>query len=193
MSVIYCTATSLDGFIADDDSSLSWLFRTPGRADDPEGGDEPATLDFDALIGRVGAVVMGANTVEWLRNQFRLEGKPFAWPYDQPSWVLTHRDMGLPDGPRRFAGDVQELHPKLLEEAGERDIWVVGGGDVAGQFADAGLLDRVWVHLTPVTLGAGAPLLPRRLRLHRERVERDGQFTAMLFAVVGEEPRDPQP
>lgn len=46
-----------------------------------------------------------------------------------------------------------------------------------------------WIHLNPVTLGAGKPLLPRRLRLRRERVERDGQFTAMLFDVVGPEPR----
>ena len=37
--------------------------------------------------------------------------------------------------------------------------------------------------------GEGAPLLPRRLRLHREHVERDGQFTAMKFTVVGPEPR----
>ncbi len=64
MSVMYCTATSLDGFMADDDASLSWLFRTPGRHDDPEGGDEPATLDFDAFIKTVGAAVMGANSVD---------------------------------------------------------------------------------------------------------------------------------
>lgn len=191
MSIVYCTATSLDGFIADDDSSLAWLFRTPNRFDDPEGGDEPATLDFDIFIQQVGAVVSGANTVDWLRNHFRMKGEPFTWPYEHPSWVLTHRDMDLPEGLQRFAGDVRDLLPQLMEAAGDRDIWIVGGGDVAGQFADAGLLDKVWVHVNPVTLGAGAPLLPRRLRLRRERVERDGQFTAMLFQVVGEEPRDP--
>lgn len=191
MSVVYCTATSLDGFIADEDSSLAWLFKTPNRFADPEGGDEPATLDFDAFIKEVGAVVTGANTVDWLRHQSTLTGEPFTWPYPQPSWVLTHRDTELPDGLQRYAGDVRNLYPQLVEAAGERDIWIVGGGDVAGQFADAGLLDKVWVHVNPVTLGAGAPLLPRRLRLRRERVERDGQFTAMLFTVVGEEPRDP--
>ena len=80
---------------------------------------------------------------------------------------------------------MRDLHLLLLDAAGEQDVWIMGGGDVAGQFADAGLLVKVWVHLAPVTLGGGAPLLPRRLRLHRESVERDGQFTAMVFSVVG--------
>lgn len=65
----------------------------------------------------------------------------------------------------------------------------MGGGDLAGQFADHGLLDRLWIHQCPVVLGAGRPLLLRRLRLDRLRVETDGQFTAMLFDVVGPEPR----
>lgn len=76
-----------------------------------------------------------------------------------------------------------------MEAAGDKDVWVLGGGDLAGQFADAGLLDTVWVHQVPVTLGVGKPLLPRRLRLRREALERDGQFTARRFAVVGPEPR----
>lgn len=81
----------------------------------------------------------------------------------------------------------RELHAAATEAAVDKDVWVVGGG-LAGQFADAGLLDKVWVHQTPLVLGAGATFL-RRLRLRRERVERDGQFPAMVFEVVGPEPR----
>ncbi len=192
MATIYCTATSLDGFIADDDESLSWLFATPAHDKDPQGryGDG-ATLDFDRFIETVGALAMGANTLEWLRRELTKDGKPFAWPYPQPSWVVTHREVDLPEGVRRHAGDVRDLHREMTEAAGGKDLWVVGGGDLAGQLADAGLLDRVWVHVCPVVLGAGKPLLPRRLRLERKGVERDGQLTAMLFDVVGPEPRDP--
>lgn len=189
MATIYCTATSLDGFIADDAESLTWLFNTPNCDGDPMGryGDD-ATLDFDRFIERVGSTVMGVNTLEWLRREAQSSGKPFTWPYEQPSWVVTHRDVEVPDGVQLFQGDIADLHPQLVEAAGGRDVWVIGGGDLAGQFADAGLLDYMWVHLTPVTLGAGRPLMPRRLRLHRENVERDGQLTAMLFRVVGPEP-----
>lgn len=190
MATIYCTATSLDGFIADDEESLSWLFATPGHDKDPQGryGDGE-TLDFDQFIPTVGAVVCGANTYAWVHRELTQGGQEFAWPYEQPSWIVTHRDLDLPKGVTSFAGDVRELHAAATEAADGKDVWIVGGGDLAGQFADAGLLDRVWIHQTPVTLGAGAPLLPRRLRLQRVRVERDGQFTAMLFDVVGPEPR----
>lgn len=189
MATIYCTATSLDGFIADDSESLSWLFATPDHRGDPRGryGDGD-TLQFDSFVQQVGAVVLGANSYEWIVREFAASGRPFEWPYRQPSWVVTHRDLHLPANVRPFSGSVADLHATLVAAAGDRDVWIVGGGDLAGQFADHGLLDKVWVHVCPVTIGAGRPLLPRRLRLHRERVERDGQFTAMLFSVVGAEP-----
>ncbi|HEV7195500.1 MAG TPA: dihydrofolate reductase family protein [Pedococcus sp.] len=191
MVTTYCTATSLDGFIADDDESLSWLFATHGHDQDPHGryGDGDS-LDFDRFIETVGALVMGANTLEWLRRELTKGGKEFAWPYTQPSWVATHREVDLPSGVQRFAGEVTELHGQMAEAAKGKDLWVAGGGDLAGQFFDAGLLDRVWVHVTPVVLGAGKPLLPRRIRLQRRELARDGQFTAMLFDVVGPERRD---
>jgi dihydrofolate reductase len=56
----------------------------------------------------------------------------------------------------------------MVRAAAGRNVWIVGGGDLAGQFADAGLLDEVLVTIAPVTLGAGAPLLPRRLELRLE-------------------------
>lgn len=189
MRSVYCTATSLDGFIADEREDLSWLFATPGHDIDPQGrhGDE-ASLDFDRFVENVGAVVCGANSYAWLQRELTKEGQPFAWPYAHPSWVVTHRDLTPVPGVEVFSGDIAALHPRLVEAAAGKDVWIVGGGDLAGQFADRGLLDLLWVHLCPVVLGAGKPLLPRRLRLHRERVERDGQFTAMLFRVLGPEP-----
>ncbi|MDN3920728.1 dihydrofolate reductase family protein [Roseateles violae] len=44
-----------------------------------------------------------------------------------------------------------------------RKLWLVGGGELVGQFHDAGLLDELIVQISPVTLGAGQPLLPRRI------------------------------
>jgi dihydrofolate reductase len=47
--------------------------------------------------------------------------------------------------------------------AGSKNIWIVGGGDLAGQFYDAGLLDELIIGIGSVTLGRGKPLLPRRV------------------------------
>ena len=72
----------------------------------------------------------------------------------------------------------------MRKAAGDRNVWLVGGGDLVGQFADAGLLDEVIVMLAPVTLGAGKPLLPRRLELRLDEVGRNGDFVAARYAVV---------
>ncbi len=61
-----------------------------------------------------------------------------------------------------FAGDVAELHPTLVAAAGDRDVWVVGGGDVAAQFVTAGLVDEMVVAYAPCSLGAGSRVLPVR-------------------------------
>ena len=60
---------------------------------------------------------------------------------------------------------------EIREAAGERDVWVVGGGDLAGQFADAGLLDEIRVSFAPATLPSGKPLLPRTLGADRLELE----------------------
>lgn len=64
---------------------------------------------------------------------------------------------------RLEAADVSDLHRELVAAAGGRNVWVVGGGDVASQFADAGLLEKLLLTVVPVVLGRGKPLFARRL------------------------------
>ena len=71
-----------------------------------------------------------------------------------------------------------------MAAAGGKNLWIVGGGDLAGQFADAGLLDEVIVYIAPVTLGSGAPLLPRRVELRLEELGRNRDFACARYAVV---------
>src|SRR4051794_21645231 len=169
----YYTATTLDGFIADPDNSLEWLFTRRQEQDGP--------MNYGEFIAGVGALAMGATTYEWVVDH-EFSGKDrseWRWPYEQPTWVFSHRQLTLPPGAavELAQGDVASVHRRMAEAAGERNIWVVGGGDLAGQFADAGLLDEVIVSIAPVTLGAGAPLLPRRIELQLQEVARNGDFT----------------
>jgi dihydrofolate reductase len=168
----YYTATSLDGFIADPNHSLDWLFTRQREEDGP--------LSYGAFIAEVGALAMGATTYEWI-----LEHVSSGWPYDVPCRVFTHRQLPLVPGAHieLTSGDVAPVHEELVAAAGGRNVWIVGGGDLAGQFADAGLLDEVLVSIAPVTLGEGAPLLPRRLELRLEELGRNGDFVAARFSV----------
>jgi dihydrofolate reductase len=176
----YYTATTLDGFIADENHSLEWLFT---RALDKDGPG-----NYGDFIAEVGAVAMGSTTYEWILDYEFKDKDPslWKWPYEQPSWVFTHRQLTVvPDARIELtSGDVASVHGAMVEAAGGKNVWVVGGGDLAGQFADAGLLDEVMVSIAPVTLGAGAPLLPRRVELRLEETARNGDFVTARYSVV---------
>ncbi len=176
----YYTATTLDGFIADPDNSLEWLF-TRQR-------DEHGPLSYEKFIAEVGALAMGSTTYEWILDH-EFAGKDPAdwkWPYDIPCWVFTHRQLRVvPGAAIEFtSADIATVHEAMVAAARGRNVWIVGGGDLAGQFADAGLLDEVLVTIAPVTLGGGAPLLPRRLELRLDELGRNGDFACARFTVV---------
>ena len=157
MKTQYYTASSLDGFIAGPGDSLDWLFPL-GDIDD---------TSYPTFIRDVGALAMGSATYEWmLRHAVGPEAtRPEPWPYTQPTWVFTSRTLpGVPGADVRFVrGDVRPVHRAMVEAAGGKNVWIVGGGELAGQFHDHGLLDELIVTIASVTLGGGAPLLPREI------------------------------
>lgn len=182
MTTQYYTAASLDGFIATEDDSLDWLFPL-GNVND---------TSYPAFIAEVGALAMGSATYEWmLRHADKVAddmGSP--WPYAQPAWIFSSRTLPAIAGANtRFVrGDVRPVHAAMSRAAGPKNIWIVGGGDLAGQFFDAGLLDEVIVQIGSVTLGKGKPLFPRRLvspPLRLVSVQRFGPgFAELRYQVV---------
>jgi dihydrofolate reductase len=181
--VQYFTATTLDGFIADEHHSLDWLFVVERDEDDPS---------WDEFIGGVGSMAMGATTYEWVlgHEPAMLDG-PDRWRSyydDRPCWVFTHRELPrIPGIDLTFVqGDVRPVYDDMVAARPGKNVWIVGGGELVGQFDDAGLLDEVRLGLTPVTLGAGAPLLPRRItseRLRLRSVQRSGQLVNLVYDV----------
>jgi len=172
----YYTATTIDGYIADEEDSLQWLF----EADRGEGSDD----HFSTFFSDVKAMAMGATTYEWVR-----EHDPEGWAKwygDTPAWIFTHRDLpAVPGSNVAFVqGDVRPVHAEMVKAAAGGNIWLAGGGDLVGQFADAGLLDEIYLGIAPATLGAGKPLLPRRFgasQLELADVSRRGQFAQLVY------------
>ena len=157
MRTQYYTATSLDGFIATEDDSLEWLFQL---------GDIEET-SYPTFIKDVGTLAMGSATYEWmLRHVVGPEAtEPGPWPYQLPTWVFSSRSLPpVPGADIRFVkGDVRPVHKEMAAAAGGKNVWLVGGGDLVGQFHDHGLLDELFVQIGSVTLGSGKPLLPRAI------------------------------
>jgi dihydrofolate reductase len=157
--VQYFTACTLDGFIADENNSLDWLFEVPHDADDHY---------WDQWFPGVGGLVMGATTYEWMLARYGLADSTERWQEfygDRPGWVFTHRELPLIPGVdvMLVEGDVRQIYAEIAPKLGDANLWLLGGGDLVGQFYDANLLDEIILGMAPVTLGKGAPLLPRRI------------------------------
>lgn len=156
MKTQYYTATSLDGYIADPNHSLDWLFQF--------GMEDPS---YHTFIKDIGAIVMGSSTYEWiLKNDIFADPESHKpWPYQQPTWVFTSRSLKtVPGADIRFVkGDVLPVYRDMSDAAAGKNIWIVGGGHLAAQFHEQGLLDEFIITMAPVFLTAGAPIFTAKI------------------------------
>lgn len=180
MDVIYFTASTVNGYLADLDNSLEWLFEV----------DATEIPDHSEFISTVGAMAMGATTYQWLLDNQQLLENPQMWidTYgDMPVYVFTHREFAAPVGCNFhfISGDPADHMPTFEKAAAGKKLWVMGGGELVGQFTDAGLLTEIVLSIAPATLAAGAPLLPRTLRqqLTLQSVKQYGPFAELTYRV----------
>jgi dihydrofolate reductase len=175
----YFVAASLDGFIATEDDNIDWLL----ELDSGDAGSDTAN-PYESFIADVGAVAVGATTYEWV-----LAHDPGFTGFDRPTWVFTHRELPLTDDGhvRLTDAPVPDVHAEMVEAAADRNIWLVGGGELVGRFLDHDLLDELWLGLTPVILGSGKPLLPRRrttpMRLLTTTPSSNGTFVHLRYSL----------
>jgi dihydrofolate reductase len=138
-------AQSLDGFVADEEGGVRWLEEAG------EGGD----FGYDEFFRGVGAVVLGSEPYQQLRSW------GLQWPYpDLPNWVFTRRELRPAEGAdiRFVRGAPSEHDAEIDASAGEKNVWLVGGGDLVRQFVDERLLDELILFVAPLLLGRGIPL-----------------------------------
>lgn len=146
----YFVAASIDGFIATAKDDLAWLLEFDGF----DGGKE----SYETFMDGVGCIVMGGETFAWL-----MKHEPGNWPYPStPCYVFSRHEYAAPPGSdvTFVRGPVQEFIADFKADAGQKNVWVVGGGNLAAQFADAGWLDEIILSVIPVVLGDGKRLLP---------------------------------
>jgi len=178
---VFDTAATVNGWIADAQNSLQWLFAVPGGTE-----PDPALLPQGATV-----MVEGSTTYEWLLAESDVLAHPERWDefHDgRPTFVFTTRELPVPAGAdvRFVRGPVEKALPAIREAAGDGDVWLIGGGELVGQFFDAGALDLLALSVAPVALDGGAPLLPRRIESDRMRLvsaTAHGQFARLIYAI----------
>ena len=158
--VILYIAMSLDGYIADENGGVGWL-----SGQDPEGESEGSYPEF---VRGIDTVVMGWKTY----HQVMTELSPDEWVYgDLMAYVITHREETSSEK-IRFVHEVPSDLIQNLKETKGKDIWICGGASIARQLMQEGMIDRFYISVIPVLLGAGVRLfgelfgeLPEELEL----------------------------
>lgn len=179
--IIFDAAVSLNGFLADEQRSLQWLFDVPGAL-------EP---DASLLPKDVAVHVEGASTYLWMLEHEQLLEHPEKWQEFYPgiiTYVFTTRDLPIPAGAevRLVSGPVAGVLPELREAAGQKHIWVLGGGELLGQFFDVDAIDTLALTIAPAALASGAPVLPRTIsseRLQLIEARQAGPFARLVYQV----------
>lgn len=143
--IILYIAQSVDGYISTPDGSVSWLDEFNNTGED---------LGFDDFVKGIDVNIQGSRTYE------QVLGFDIPYPYDGKSFILTKRsDLEKPEGAdiEFFSGELTELADKAKDLA-KKDVWLIGGANVAQQFLNESLIDEIILFTMPVLLGKGISL-----------------------------------
>jgi len=142
--------SSLDGYIAKKDNSVSW-FET---SDNYEKGINVTKQDAEEFLKTIDCYIMGSRTYE-----LALElSKSYGWVYgDIPTIVLTHRKLPVDrQNIEIYSGDLNKLVNERLKPS-YKNVWVVGGAVLVKEFIRLNLADEIRQSILPIILGDGTP------------------------------------
>jgi dihydrofolate reductase len=178
---------SLDGFTAGVNQSFenpfgdnfnsdlldNWMFAEPEK--------NKHKKEIDAILD-AGAFIMGSNMFGPKDRRHTSEWKGW-WgdnpPYHAPVFVLTHmkREPIVMEGGTTFFFVTDGIESALLQAkkaAKDRDVKIMGGANTVNQYLAAGLIDELWLHIVPVTIGVGTRLFEGVPDLKLEPIEMSG-------------------
>jgi dihydrofolate reductase len=168
--IIVYIATSVDGYIARPDGDVDWLNRRPRTVDYGMGAFYP-TID---------TILLGRKTYDWALDYLRKKGKK-AEPFDRKlaNYVFSRKPPKRAAPGAEFVSEPVKVFAQRMRRAPGKHIWMMGGGELIASFLDAGEIDEFDIHVIPVLIGEGIPLLAPRhrdvpLRLRSSKKYSDG-------------------
>ena len=150
-----------------------WMFAEPEK--------HKHKKEIDSILD-AGAFIMGNNMFGPKDRRDKPEWKGW-WgdnpPYHAPVFVLTHQErepIEMKGGTTFFfvTDGIESALAKAKEAAGNRDVKIMGGANTLNQYLKAGLVDELWLHIAPVTIGAGTRLFEDVGNLNLEPIEQSG-------------------
>ena len=168
---------SIDGYIADPGEQLDWLYQFRSEAKERR---------YQRFFDSVGAIAMGARSYEFILKQ----NAPWAYA-NRPTWVFTHRTLPRHEGADLHFTDqhVTDVHPQMVQAAQGKNVWILGGANLATQFVGADLVDELHIGIAPVLVGSGTRLLHAKMYTPWTLVStnRYGDFLALRYVARGQD------
>jgi dihydrofolate reductase len=168
--IIVYAATSADGYIARPNGDVEWLNRRPHKFD----------YGMKKFYDGIDTILMGRKTYDWAMNYWKAHGKP-AGQFDTKvtHYVFSRKPPKRPAPGVEFVTRPIKTFARRLRETPGKHIWMMGGAGLIASFLDAGEIDEFDIHVIPVLIGKGIPLVaPRRrdieLRLRGSKSYPDG-------------------
>jgi dihydrofolate reductase len=168
--IITYVATSADGYIARPDGDVEWLNRRPRKED----------YGMRQFYESLDTILLGRKTYDWALNYFRKIGKTKGmFDASRKHYVFSRTPPQPAADGVEFVSEAVTTFARRLRAAPGKHIWMMGGGELIASFLDAGEIDEFDIHVIPVFIGEGIPLVaPRhrdvRLRLKASRKYPDG-------------------
>ena len=153
--IVVYIATSADGYIARPDGDVEWLNRLP-QTDDYGMGEFYPTID---------TVLWGRKTYDWaLAYQKKTGGKGNIFDKKFANYVFSHKPPKMIAPGAQFVSEPVKTFAQRLRARPGKNIWMMGGGELIASFLDAGEIDEFDIHVIPVFIGEGIPLIAPRHR-----------------------------
>jgi dihydrofolate reductase len=153
--IVVYIAASADGYIARPDGDVEWLNRRPRTAD----------YGMREFYGSIDTIVYGRKTYDWAMAYWRKKGKKDG-QFDRKvtNYVFSRRPPKRPAPGVQFVEGPVKAFARRLRATPGKDIWMMGGGGIIASFLDAGEIDEFDIHVMPVFIGEGIPLIAPRHR-----------------------------
>lgn len=177
--VILYIAVSLDGFIADKDGSVDWLSGEENDTTSDSSSVSQENNSYEELLKDIDTIIMGMTTYK----QVVTELSPDVWPYQgMKSYILTSK-------PERDKEDIIFVNTnvtdliKHLEEQEGKDIWIVGGANVANQLIKDNMIDEYQITTIPIILGQGIRLFEKDNKTISLQLNSVKQYDDMVLSI----------
>ena len=167
MSVYFYGCVTMDGYLADKDHNLDWLYQT-GTTEE---------TDYETFYKNMDITIMGKRTFREIEKAGNIES---CYPTTQ-NYVFTHSDACAQKGFIPVSGDIVEFVKQIDKE---KNIWIIGGNTIVSPLLDHNMVDTIILQIAPVLLGAGVPLFSQKEALKRFRlkeVTQYGQFAELVY------------